>query len=567
MIGALADIQRAGHPGERLAGLVGDRPSDQCGAQVFVRRDIQQPGLRAVRRRRPVLAAPGSRAEIRQLAGAGLVFLGHDRMAGLRVQAGECVVIDEGLAGDEVDRPRGAFQHPQIPVARHIDQALDGLPVVLVVDDDRRRDLVPVPGIVLVVLVITLHLPGVRVQRDDRGCEEVVARPLVAHPGTAIAGAPEGQFGVRIIHPGDPNGRPTGLPLVAFRPGLTARLARRRHHEGLPQFLARLGVIGGDETAHTEFAARGAQDHLAIDDQRRQRHVIAVRVVLDRGGPDLLAGLGIQRDKRRIHRGEIDFVAPQPDAPAGGMQLQHVVGDRALVAPQQLTGLGVQRHHLVAGSRHEHHAVVDHWRRLMAFQLPGGQGPGQLQVPGIGGRDLRQRAVAPAVIGAAEHQPVAIGRVRQPRCGDRLVVGQDGRHWRGWRDGLAVRRHRVRRGQRRGRRVGCRRRVRCRRLGQSGGSQQPDRQRGGGGKAADMVGLRHVSLLLLFVSRKPVVTSAGSPACRRTGARPPDRRRRGAAAKRQDRAATGRQPAARRPSGRIASYGRGIPESACPRAS
>jgi hypothetical protein len=61
----------------------------------------------------------------------------------------------------------------------------------------------------------------------------------------------------------------------------------------------------------------------------------------------------------------------------------------------------------------------------MALDLAGRHAPDELQARGIVRRDLLQRAEAPAVIGAAEQQPVGILRVLQPfRC-DRRVLLQD----------------------------------------------------------------------------------------------------------------------------------------------
>ncbi len=165
-------------------------------------------------------------------------------------------------------------------------------------------------------------------------------------------------------------------------------------------------------------------------------------VVVDLGGPHFLAGLGIERDQHRVGGGEQHLVAPQPDAAIGRMQRRHVLGERTLVTPQQIAGLGVEREQLVAGRGHEHHAVVDDRRRLMALDLAGGEAPDRLQPAHIGGRDLPERAVAPAVIGAAEMQPVAVLRLLQPLGGDRRVFLQDLRHrsrhrrCRGRRDGL-----------------------------------------------------------------------------------------------------------------------------------
>src|SRR5260221_13846512 len=107
------------------------------------------------------------------------------------------------------------------------------------------------------VLVIALNLAGLDIERDRRGGIKIVARPLVTHPGAAVAGAPERQLGLRGGGAGDPHRAAAGLPLVALRPGLAAGLAGGRHRVGLPQRLPSLAIERRDEAADTESATRG----------------------------------------------------------------------------------------------------------------------------------------------------------------------------------------------------------------------------------------------------------------------------------------------------------------------
>src|SRR5439155_26241036 len=67
----------------------------------------------------------------------------------------------------------------------------------------------------------------------------------------------------------------------------------------------------------------------------------------------------------------------------------------------------------------------------MPLDLPGRQGPHWLEPGGIVGRDLRERAVAPAIVSAAVHQPVAVFRLLEPIGGYRLIVLQN-RRYRRW---------------------------------------------------------------------------------------------------------------------------------------
>src|SRR5690606_23450226 len=99
---------------------------------------------------------------------------------------------------------------------------------------------------------------------------EVVAGPGVAHPGPAVAGAPVGEAELGVVGARDPDGRPAGLPGVAG-PGLAAGLAGLGDRVGLPDLLARLGVVRGDEAADAVLAAGDAHEDLARGGEGRQR--------------------------------------------------------------------------------------------------------------------------------------------------------------------------------------------------------------------------------------------------------------------------------------------------------
>src|SRR6185295_5623576 len=105
---------------------------------------------------------------------------------------------------------------------------LDGPAVALVIDDDRRRYFVPVPGFVRVVLEVTSDAAGRDVEGHRGRRVQIVARALVAHPRAAVAGAPEREVRFGIVRASHPDRPTAGLPLIAFRPCLAARLARSR---------------------------------------------------------------------------------------------------------------------------------------------------------------------------------------------------------------------------------------------------------------------------------------------------------------------------------------------------
>ena len=278
---------------------------------------------------------------------------------------------------------------------------------------------------------------GGHVDRDRRGCVEVIAWPLVAHPWTAVARAPERKLRCRIVRPGDPYRAAARLPLIALRPRLATRLAGRRNGVRFPERLAAFHVVGSDKTTNAQFTTGGADHHLAVRHERRDRHVVAVPVVFDGRRPHLFTRSRIERDEHGFCRGEEHLATRQCHSPARAVQQHDVVGQRTLVAPERRAVLRIERDHLIPRRRDEHHAVVHDRRRLVAVGHARRHNPRGLQSRDVGRRHLVEWAVAPAVPGAPDHQPVARVGVLQPFVGNVLVVLQRGWHrcaWR-WRSG------------------------------------------------------------------------------------------------------------------------------------
>src|SRR6516164_3963937 len=182
----------------------------------------------------------------------------------LRIEFSEDVLPDERLAIDESDPAVCPLEEPQVAVARDVDQSLDRPAAAREVNEDRRRDFVPVPRFVRVVLKVALHLAGRGIERYGRRCEEVVAGPLIAHPGSAVAGPPERQVRLRIVRAGDPDRTAASPPLISGRPRFAAGLAGRRYRVGSPDLLARLGIVGSNESANAQLAARRADNDLTF---------------------------------------------------------------------------------------------------------------------------------------------------------------------------------------------------------------------------------------------------------------------------------------------------------------
>src|SRR5207247_1877491 len=291
----LADVRRSLPPAhgrlrpidaeEQLAGLVGPGLADERAAEVLVGRDIEVVRLRVVARRRPVLAAPESGTERNGGAGARLALGVVARAPGHRVDLREHLLGHERPGVDEPDAVRAALEPPEITVATRVHETFDHATVLRKVDQQRRRDLVPVPRVVPVVLVMAPDLAGVGVERDDGRRVEVVAGMHVAGPWPRVAGPPEREIELRIVVRGEPDRDAAGLPRVAF-PRVVTRLARSRDRVGLPGLLAVARVEGGDVAADAELAARGPDHDLALRDERGQREVVAVLVIVDRRVPD-----------------------------------------------------------------------------------------------------------------------------------------------------------------------------------------------------------------------------------------------------------------------------------------
>ena len=246
------------------------------------------------------------------------------------------------------------------------------------------------------------------IDRHGRCRVEVVARPPIPHPWAAIAGSPEQEIGVRIVVSRHPRRGTAGLPLIATsRPRLAAWLAWSRHGEAPPDLDPGIDMIGGDESTNTELATRDANHHLAVRDERRQRHVVPALVVRDRGRPDFPPGSGVDGHEHRVRGGEVDLIAVQGHAATGPVDRDDVFRKASSVAPENRAGSNIDSDHLVAWRRDKHHAVVDDGRRLVSARLACGQHPHRLQAIDVGRGDLLEGAVPPAVVGAPDRQPVS----------------------------------------------------------------------------------------------------------------------------------------------------------------
>ncbi len=144
-------------------------------AYVVVRRDVEELCLRAPRLGGPVFAAANARAKLSALVRPRSLGLVDRGATGLRVNRRKDVVIGERKGMQE--REAVAIQNPKIAVPTRMGGRLRELPVDLCVDQERRRDFIPVPAIVRGVLVIALELAGVSIESKRRVRVEIVAGP------------------------------------------------------------------------------------------------------------------------------------------------------------------------------------------------------------------------------------------------------------------------------------------------------------------------------------------------------------------------------------------------------
>src|SRR5260370_19818988 len=91
-----------------------------------------------------------------------------DRLAGLGLDAFPDIGLNEGPAGDIVDLVRLALENPEDRVAPGANEALERAALPLQVDQPRRIDLVPVPGIVLMILAPRSDLAVAAIYSETR---------------------------------------------------------------------------------------------------------------------------------------------------------------------------------------------------------------------------------------------------------------------------------------------------------------------------------------------------------------------------------------------------------------
>ena len=281
------------------------------------------------------------------------------------------------LAGDELSG--FAVEHIEEAVLGRVQQNLANLPINFQIGQDDVLGCREVPGVARRLLEVPGHFARVGLDGDDGRDIKIVSaagRAEVSAPRRAVAGADVEQVEVRVVGHGVPDraaaahfpvfpalrvGLPCGhcsLEMFAFR--REAWIARDRVEA--PELATRLGVVGGDVAAHTQFTTAIADDDLVLDDARRTGDRIGLAAVDRVDVPDGLACLCIERHEASVDGSDIDPSLPDSDAPvhdiAAGLAAPFA-RDFGVIGPQLLAGLCVERVDDAPRAGRKHHPVLD----------------------------------------------------------------------------------------------------------------------------------------------------------------------------------------------------------------
>ena len=158
--------------------------------------------------------------------------------------------------------------------------------------------------------------------------------------------------------------------------------------------------------ANAVLAAGGADDHLVLDHQRRDRRRMPGLVVLERRVPHDRAGLHVERDQVRVERGHEQLVAEHAEAAVDEAAARRQVRRQlAAIAPDLAAGPRIDRPREVLRAGDVEHVVAQQRRRFEIAERRGLERPQRLEPDDVVGRDLRQRAVPMVRVVAAKRQP------------------------------------------------------------------------------------------------------------------------------------------------------------------
>src|SRR5262245_8210242 len=155
---ARSEIDRTRRTGKVSADYVFNFSTYESAAEIFIGRNIDHSSLWTEGDRWPILSSPVRRTVVCHFSGAGLAHGIHVGTAGFGIKTLEDVLPYKGRTFNEIDFAVGALEKPKVTVASDVDQALDVTAIAFVIDQNWRRDFIPIPRIVGVILVVSLEL-------------------------------------------------------------------------------------------------------------------------------------------------------------------------------------------------------------------------------------------------------------------------------------------------------------------------------------------------------------------------------------------------------------------------
>ncbi len=427
---------------QRLAGIAAPAAvrSELLGLEIgieridharLVGRQISQLGARAVGHREPVMRAARAgidqdriEAVMRRRIRGDLAALVDRRPIDLHDRLGRDELPGRGIEDIEIAVLRRLHDHMALP-ARNREVGGDDRAGAGIIPVLPRNHLI-MPGI----------LAGLRMQRDDRADEEVIALAFAAimpRQRRSVAGAEIDEVGLGIVGDRIPwIGAAAELPpWTRPCPGghrhhrirrLMIRPLRRIAGRGVefPQLPAGIGIIGRSEAANAEIAAAIADhDHPGEYARGAGDGVRRSLAIEGDGGPDRLAGGGIERDQPPIEGGDDRLALPQSEAARDGLAAgiaPHFARHLRIVGPEPLAGAGV-----ISGGDVPCADIVEHAIGIKRRALDSAIGvqfviPSEAELIDIARIDAGQRAVALRGVGPPVAQPAIrlVGGIGQP---------------------------------------------------------------------------------------------------------------------------------------------------------
>src|SRR5271155_640442 len=169
-----------------------------------------------------------------------------------------------------------AIEYKEKPVPAGLGQKLALLALEFRVEEDRRLDRVPVVYIVRRRLKMPHQFAGIRIKRNDRAGEEIVARATFpCEHGVRVACTPIEKVEVGVVSPRHPGHTAAVENRVAvFGPRFRSRLAWGRLGVPAPLDLPRFGIKRFEKTRYIRNISGNANDNVIAYDQRRHRREI-----------------------------------------------------------------------------------------------------------------------------------------------------------------------------------------------------------------------------------------------------------------------------------------------------